>query len=183
MRQLTPLALLFLLTACGEQYTAPSLYQATTAECSNWADVSRFDLPRGVSVIATAPTALDKGGLEIGVVYTLPRGLMAKFDSKSFNITLPKGAFIAKAKIATIYQRGSNQRAEIVEVVERFPGLLAAIGTSDETQWRMRLQVDGKLPQRFDLVLPKMVIAEKTYPVRTFTYRYFEDRKAYGMCT
>lgn len=183
MRQFTPLALLLLLAACGEQYTAPSLYQATTPECKTWADVSRFELPRGIHVVATAPTALDKGGIEIGVVYTLPRGVMAKFSSKSFNITQPKGAFIVKAKIVTIYQRGSSQRAEIVELVERFPGMLAAVGTSDETQWRMRLQVDGKLPERFDLVLPQMVIAERTYPVRTFTYRYFEDRKAYGMCT
>ncbi|SFU44873.1 hypothetical protein [Pseudoduganella namucuonensis] len=183
MRRIAPLALLLLVSACGDKYTPVNLYQATTPDCRNWADESTFVLPEGITVGATAPTPLPDGGVEIGLVYMLPRGTQIQFTSRSFKIGEPKGPAIMTAEVASIYQRGTNQRAEIVEVLEKVPVMMAAVATSDATQFRYRLQFKGKLPQRFDFTPPTMVIKRERYPVRTFTYRYFEDRKTYGMCT
>lgn len=183
MRRYAPLALIFALAACGEKYTPASLYQAVTPECKNWADESRFDLPKGIYVTATAPTAVPEGGVEIGLVYMLPRNTLAQFTSRAFKISQPKGAPLQTAEIASIYQRGTSARPEIVEVIKEMPVLMAAVATSDATQFRFRLRFKGKLPERFDFTPPDMVINRDRYPVRTFTYRYFEDRKAYGMCT
>lgn len=183
MRRSAPIALILLLAACGKDYTPANLYQATTPDCKNWADESRFELPKGIAVIATAPTALPDGGVEIGLVYMLPRNTQAQFTSRAFKISQPKGEPIQTAEIATIYQRGTNARPEIVEVIKEMPVLMVAVATSDATQFRYRLQFKGKLPERFDFTPPAMVINRDRYPVRTFTYRYFDDRKAYGMCT
>jgi len=43
--------------------------------------------------------------------------------------------------------------------------------------------VKDKLPQRFDVVPPAFEIALTKYPMRTFTYRYFAERKAFGLCS
>jgi len=183
MRRYAPLPLLFALAACGDNYTPVDLYQAKTPDCQNWADESRFDLPKGIFVTATAPVALPEGGVEIGLVYMLPRNTQAQFASRAFKISQPKGAPLATAEIASIYQRGTSARPEIVEVIKEMPVLMVATATSDATQFRFRLQFKGKLPERFDFTPPVMVINRDRYPVRTFTYRYFEDRKAYGMCS
>ena len=76
-----------------------------------------------------------------------------------------------------------NRKAEIVDVIETLPIMFSAVGSSAETQWRLRLQLPRQLPQRFDLSMPDMLVGGKRYPVRTFTYRYFPERSAYGMCS
>jgi hypothetical protein len=38
------------------------------------------------------------------------------------------------------------------------------------------------MPKRFDLTPPDVIIGGKRYVSRTFTYRWFEDKQAYGMC-
>ncbi|CDG85849.1 hypothetical protein [Janthinobacterium agaricidamnosum] len=171
-----------MLSACGEQYTASELYLAATPECKSWVEGSRFELPRGISVQATPPLALKDGGVEIVLIYTLPRGTRADFTALGFQLTQPHGAPIVNGKIVTIYQRGSESRPEIVDVVDQLPIRLAAVGNSADTQTRIRLQFPGQLPPRFDLQPPDLVIAEKRYPVRTYTYRYFGERNSYGMC-
>ena len=62
------------------------------------------------------------------------------------------------------------------------PGMLIPVATADVTQWRIRLGVNGGLPDRFDLVTSDVIIDGDRYPVRTFTYRWFPERKAYGLC-
>ena len=183
MRRYAPLSLLFALAACGDNYKAVDLYQAKTPDCKNWADESRFELPKGIYVTATAPVALPEGGVEIGLVYMLPRNTQAQFTSRAFKIYQPKGAPLMNAEVASIYQRGTSARPEMVEVIKEVPVLMVATARSDATQFRFRLQFKGKLPERFDFTPPPMVIDRDRYPVRTFTYRYFEERKAYGMCS
>lgn len=46
--------------------------------------------------------------------------------------------------------------------------MFSAVGSSAETQWRLRLQLPRQLPQRFDLSMPDMLVGGKRYPVRTF---------------
>ncbi|KAB8058153.1 MULTISPECIES: hypothetical protein [unclassified Janthinobacterium] len=179
---LSLLPLLLLVTACDD-YTAPSLYQATTPECKTWTEGSRFELPRGISIYATPPVTLKDGGTELALIFTLPVGTQASFTRLSFLLEEPKKPPFAAAKILTIYQRGMNQKAEIVDVIEQLPIMFAAVGSSKETQWRLRLQLPRQLPQRFDLSMPDMLVGGKRYPVRTFTYRYFPERSAYGMCS
>lgn len=182
MRRYAPLALLLTLTACDD-YQPVQLYQAVTPDCKNWEDGSTFDLPKGITVSATAPIPLEDGGVEISLVYLLPRGALAQFTSRAFKISAPKGPPLASAEVASIYRRGTNQRAEIVDVIEEVPVLMSAVATSDSTQYRFRLLFRGKLPQRFDFTPPALTIARDRYPVRTFTFRYFDDRKRYGMCS
>ena len=63
------------------------------------------------------------------------------------------------------------------------PLLLRGDANSDETIFRLRLRLDGALPERFDLTPPPMSINGTVYPVRTFTYRLFRDKHEYGLCT
>ena len=179
---LLALPLLLLVSACDD-YTAPSLYQATTPECKTWKEGSRFELPRGISIYATPPVTLKEGGTELALIFTLPVGTQASFTRLSFLLEEPHKEPFAEAKVLTIYQRGMNRKAEIVDVIETLPIMFSAVGSSKETQWRLRLQLPRQLPQRFDLSMPDMLVAGKRYPVRTFTYRYFPERKAYGMCS
>lgn len=183
MRRYAPLALLMTLAACGNDYQPEQLYQAVTPECSKWEEGSTFKLPENITVTATPPSSLADGGVEISVIYLVPRGGMAQFTSRAFKIGAPKGPPLANAEVVTIYRRGTEGRPEIVDVIEEVPILMTGIGTSDFTQYRFRLHFKGKLPERFDFLLPAMKIKNERYPVRTFTYRYFEDRKTYGMCS
>ncbi|WP_229257485.1 hypothetical protein [Duganella callida] len=156
---------------------------AKTPECASWQEASRFALPRGISVSTTAPVTLPDGGAEFTFVYLIPRGERAIFLSREYNITQPKGAVITRAELVTFYQRATNAPAEIVEPIPKVPDMLIAGATGEETIWRVRLRVKEKLPERFDLVPPAFEIALNKYPMRTFTYRYFADRKAYGLCS
>jgi len=182
MRRFAPFALLFALTACGDSYTPASLYQATSADCGTAVDADTFEFPRGITVAATNAIQAADGSLEIGVNYMLPRTTQLNFATQHFQVSQAKGALIENAAITSIYQRPTNQRAELVEIVNGVPLSLIAVATSDHTQFRYRLQIKGKLPSRFDLTPPDVVIGNKRYVSRTFTYRWFEEKKAYGMC-
>ena len=177
------LILPLLLAACGDDYRPDHVYMANTPECKAWQEGSHFDLPRGISVSTSPPVTLDGGGAEFTLVYIVPRGERARFLSRSYNVTQPHGAVIAKAELVSFYQRATNSRPEIVDVIPKVPDMLVAGATSDDTIWRVRLQVKGKLPERFDLVPPAFEIATREYPVRTFTYRYFPERKGFGLCS
>jgi len=182
MRRYAPFALLITLAACGDTYTPGPLYLAASAECATPIDGDTFELPRGITVSATNAMPSADGGLEIGVNYMLPRTTQLAFATKHFQVSQPKGALIENATVANVYQRPTNQRAEIVEIVHGTPLTLIAVGISDHTQFRYRLKVKSKLPQRFDLTPPDVIIGGKRYVSRTVTYRWFEDKRAYGMC-
>ncbi|GGY90431.1 hypothetical protein ACFFTM_24880 [Pseudoduganella plicata] len=182
MRRFAPLLALLSVTACGDRYEPVQLYMAKTPECKDYVETSRFDLPGGITVTATSPSTLPGGGAEFGFVYLLPRGAMAQFATLTYPVTQPKGARIANAQVVTFYSRGTDTRPEIVDSIEGVPKLLAAVANSDHTQWRARLRVPAKLPERFDLTPPALYIDGDRYRLRTFTYRYFADRKAYGLC-
>ena len=181
LRHLTPLGLL-LLAAC-DSYTPDHLYMADTPDCATWQEGSTFKLPRGISVSTSPPVMLPDGGAEFTLVYILPSGERARYVTRGYNITSPHGPVIARAEMVTFYQRATNSPANIVYPIEKVPDMLVAGATSDDTIWRVRLRVKDKLPQRFDLVSPEFEIATRKYPVRTFTYRYFPERKAFGLCS
>jgi hypothetical protein len=156
---------------------------AKSPECASWQEGSRFELPRGISVSTTPPVTLPDGGAEFTFVYLVPRGERALFLSRDYRVTQPKGPQIATAQLVSFYQRTTNSPAEIVEVIPKVPDMLIAGATGAETIWRVRLRVKARLPERFDVVPPAFEIALNKYPMRTFTYRYFADRKAYGLCS
>jgi hypothetical protein len=183
MRKAAPLALLLAVAGCGDTYTPASLYQATSPDCSTPVDADTFEFPRGITVAAT--TVLPQpaeGGMEIGINYMLPRTTQVHFATAHFQVTEPKGRLIENATVLSVYQRPTNGKPEIVEIVHGVPLALFAVGTSDATQFRYRLIIKGKMPKRFDLIPPDVIIGGKRYVSRTFTYRWFEDKQAYGMC-
>jgi hypothetical protein len=177
------LVLPLLLAACGDSFTPVDLYMAKTPECKTWQEGSRYELPRGISVSTTPPVTLPDGGAEFTFVYLVPRGERAMFLSREYHVTAPKGPVLAKAELVSFYQRATNSKPEIVDVIPKVPDMLVAGATSDDTIWRVRLRVKDKLPERFDVVPPAFEIALTKYPMRTFTYRYFADRKAFGLCS
>jgi hypothetical protein len=120
--------------------------------------------------------------MEIGVNYMLPRGTQVHFATSYFQVTQPKGPLIENATVLSVYQRATNSKPEMVEIVNGVPLVLFAVATSDDTQFRYRLLIKGKMPKRFDLTPPDVIIGGKRYVSRTFTYRWFEDKKAFGMC-
>ena len=183
MRALFPLTALFVLSACGDSYKPVDVYMAATPECKDWQEGSRFDLPRGISISTTPPVTLPQGGAEFTFVYIVPRGERAVFLTRDYNVTAPKGPVLAKAQLVSFYQRTTTSRPEIVEEIPKVPDMLIAGATGDETIWRVRLRVKDKLPERFDVVPPAFKIAVTEYPMRTFTYRYFPERKAFGLCS
>ncbi|MFA9218426.1 MAG: hypothetical protein ACEQSK_15160 [Sphingomonadaceae bacterium] len=182
LRHFTLPVLLLTLAGCGDSYTPVDLYMAATPDCKDWQEGSRFDLPRGIRVSTSPPVTLADGGAEFTLVYILPRGERARFLTRAYHVTAPKGAVVAKAELVSFYQRTTTSRPEIVEVIPKVPDMLVAGATGEETIWRVRLRVSSKLPQRFDLVAPAFEIATREYPMRTFTYRYFPERQSYGLC-
>ena len=175
------LALPLLLAGCND-YRPEQLYMATSAGCDTWVEASRFDLPEGVSVTATSPVTVEKGAAEFGIIYLVPRGGRVQFTTRAFSIDRPKGPRIVRAEVLSFFQRGTNGRAEMVEMIDGVPGVLLPVATADDTQWRVRLAAKQGLPDRFDMVTPSLIIDDTRYPVRTFTYRWFPERKAYGLC-
>lgn len=182
LRYVVPAVLPLLLSACGDSFTPVDLYMAKTPECREWQEGSRYDLPRGISVSTTPPRTLPEGGAEFTFVYLVPRGQRALFLSREYQVTAPHGALLAKAELVSFYQRATNSRPEIVEVIPKVPDMLIAGATADDTIWRVRLRVKEKLPERFDVVPPAFEIALSKYPMRTFTYRYFPERQSFGLC-
>jgi len=182
MRRYAPAALLLLLTACGENYKPESLYQATTPACTTRTDVSRFGLPDHISLTAAGIDTVP-GGVEMNLIYILPRNTKAQYVNPHFVLSHPKGAAIGNAEVVSIIERSENTKADILEVSKGIPMLMVATVRLEETQFRVKLRYQGKLPERFDLTPPALIINRTTYPVRTFTYRYFADRQAYAMCT
>jgi len=180
LRHLTSLGLL-LLAAC-DSYTPDHPYMADTPDCATWQESSLFALPRGITVSTSPPATLADGGAEFTLVYILPSGERARYVTRNYHVTAPHGPVLATAELVTFYQRATNAPAQIVIEIPKVPDMLVAGATSNDTIWRVRLRVKDKLPQRFDLVSPEFEIANQKYPVRTFTYRYFPERKAYGLC-
>ena len=145
--------------------------------------MSRSSSLSTMSVATTPPVTLPDGGAEFTFVYIVPRGERARLLSRDYNVTAPKGPVLHKAELVTLYQRTTNSRPEIVDSIPKVPDMFVASAAGEETLWRVRVRVKDKLPQRFDVVAPAFEIGLQEYPMRTFTYRYFPERKAFGLCS
>lgn len=181
MRHAAALSLL-LLSACEQPYHAPILYQAQTPDCRNWADGSRFELPRRVSVFAGAPEQAPDGALQLRIAYFIPRGESVSFASQEFEIVEPQGSTSATGSVAAVDRHAVNAPGAKTEALASLPQTLTALNIGDETMIRVTLLFTSP-PKRFDLLHPSMLVGGKPYPVRIYTYRWFEDRREYGLCT
>jgi len=181
MRHAAPLTLL-LLTACEQPYHEPVLYQAQTPDCRNWADGSRFELPGSISVFAGTPERAADGALLLRIAYFIPRGESVAFSSEDFAIAEPTGSALIKGTVAAVDRGASNAPGTKTETLASLPPTLQALDFGDETMVRAKLLFPSP-PKRFDLLHPKMIVGDQPYPVRTYTYRWFEDRGMYGLCS
>lgn len=182
MRRAASLLPIFLLGACEQLYHAPILYQAQTPDCRNWADGSSFELPRSIRVFAGSPKAGAGATLEVPLAYFIPRGESVTFTSQTFAVVAPSGGGRVVGTVDAVDRRVSNAPGTKTEHLSSLPLTLVALDSGDETMVRATLLFQSP-PKRFDLVHPDMVAGSKVYRVRTYTYRWFEDRKQYGLCT
>lgn len=173
---------LIMLAACEQPYRAPILYQAQTPDCRDWADGSRFELPRSISVFASAPDQSSDGSVQLRVSYFVPRGQSVTFLNQEFSISAPKGPPIEKGVVTHVDRAAVNAATYKTEVLATLPPAVVALEVGDETMVRATIRF-AKVPKRFDLMHPQMNIDGKSYPVRTYTYRWFEDRGKFGLCT
>lgn len=182
MRRILVLVPLITLAACEQSYRAPILYQAQTPDCRDWADGSRFELPKSISVFASAPERSADGSVQLRLAYFVPRGQSMKFSNQDFSISEPKGPPTEMGAVTLVDRAAVNAPTHKTEVLASLPVALDALDIGDETMVRATVQF-SKAPRRFDLVHPQMIIDGKLYPVRTYTYRWFEDRGKLGLCT
>jgi len=178
-----PLALALALDGCTQPYMGPILYQATTPDCPFWVDGSRFELPQGISVFASPPRSIGAHTLELSLTYFIPKGAEATFTNQKFVITLPRGSVVAHGAVAFVDRRVSGLPDSKAELLSELPLILHGELGGDETMYRVDIDFVGNVPDRFDFTPPVMIIGSDKYPMRTYTYRLFKQRQAYGLCT
>lgn len=185
MLKYLPMLLLGAAAGCGEQYRPANLYMATTPDCRNWSEGSRFDLPEGMRAFASMPSPTPPGTapLDLALTYFVPRGRDAKFSTREFALTVPHGAVASRGIITSVLVKESSSATNKADLLEKLPMLLRSAASVEETSFRVNLRFGGALPERFDLTPPPMVIGGTSYPVRTYTYRLFKERNAYGLCS
>jgi hypothetical protein len=182
MRRILAFVPLIMLAACEQPYRAPILYQAQTPDCRNWSDGSRFELPSSISVFASAPVSSADGSVQLHLAYFIPRGQSVRFSNQEFAISAPKGPAFERGVVTLVDRAAVNAPTHKTEVLASLPLKLDALEVGDETMVRATVQF-AKALKRFDLMHPQMTIDGKSYPVRTYTYRWFEDRGKHGLCT
>ena len=96
------LALATGLFGCSQPYDAPILYQAKTPNCQDWLDGSRFELPQEIGVYAAPPKAVDGNVLKLGLMYAVPKGTEATFESHAFAIAIPRGEVVGTGIIMNV---------------------------------------------------------------------------------
>jgi hypothetical protein len=170
------------LAACEQPYRAPILYQAQTPGCSEWADGSRFELPESISIFASAPDRGADGSVQLRLAYFVPRGKSVTFSSQNFSISEPKGPQLGSGTVTLVDRGAVNAPTYKTEVLASLPTTLVALDIGDETMVRATVRF-AQAPTRFDLLHPQMVINGRSYPVRTYTYRWFENQGKLGLCT
>ena len=182
MRRLS-VALLLSLAACTEKpYNPGILYQAESPNCDRWVDGSRFELPQEISVFASVPALARDGNLELGMAYFVPEGVSTTFATQTFEITLPHGKSVAQGETKAVDRHLKNS-TKSPEPLPALPKTLVGEAGGDETMYRFKVVLTPPLPDRFDFQPPDMVVGEKSFHVRTYTYRYFKERNQIGLCS
>jgi hypothetical protein len=171
------------LNGCTQPNTEPILYQATTPDCQFWVDGSKFELPQGISVFASPPRSIAAHTLELSLTYFIPKGEEATFTNQKFVIRVPRGSVVAHGAVALVDRRVSGLSDSKAQLLSELPLILHGLLGGDETMYRVDIDFVGKLPERFDFTPPVMIIDGDKYPLRTYTYRFFKQRQAYGLCT
>ena len=123
------------LAACSEPYAPGILYQATTPGCTHWADGSRFELPKQISVFAGKPEAVSGAGVELSLAYFIPRGAEASFEHQEFVVTLPRGAAVSRGTVVSVERAVSPVRAETTVVLSELPKSLRGEPAAEETMY------------------------------------------------
>jgi hypothetical protein len=174
--------LLLVLGGCTGQYEAPIMYQAVTPGCDRWVDGSSFDLPEEISVVAGSPSAVGEQALDLDLSYLIPKGAKAEFVDQKFLLTLAHGEPVAEGEVVKV-ERVLPAPKWLRESLPSLMQTLRGENFDDETVYQIKIRFRKPLPQRFDFTPPSIIIVGKTYPIRTYTYRWFASRNAYGLCT
>ena len=177
------LAVSTVLVACSDSYTPGILYQAKSPACAIWSDGSRFELPKEIDVFAGKPESGSASSVDLSLAYFIPPAAAATFTNQVFAIAPPQSAETVRGTVTSIEQAVSPVRAATTVALATLPDTLRAQSATETTMYRIKIRFSGPIPDRFDFTPPRMLIGQDSYPVRTYTYRFFPDRKAYGLCT
>jgi hypothetical protein len=156
------------------------MYGATSENCSRWLDGSNFELPREIAVFASTPTPSTGLGIQLSLAYILPSGTRAQFSNHEFSLTNPRGSAFAIGSVVHVERDVGNSP---IAAMSSLPLSLEAGSQAARVIYRVVIEFSSTIPPRFDFKPPDMIVDGKQYPVRTFTYRFFDDRKVYGLCT
>jgi hypothetical protein len=182
MAALHRLPLLLVLAGCTPPYDAPIMYQAVTPDCATWVDGSGFELPGEINVFAGKPAPAGKEAWDLDLAYFLPRKTEARFATQDFVLNLPHGDVVAKGEVVKVERALPGARRARESLPLRLD-LLRGEDFDDDTMVQVTIRFHKPLPQRFDFTPPSMIVAGRTYPVRTYTYRWFASRNALGLCS
>jgi len=178
----TAILLLLALTGCTTQYNAPIMYQAVTPDCGTWVEGSRFELPGEISVFAGKPMSAGNQALDLDLAFFLPKGAEARIAAQDFVLNLPHGDVVAKGEVTKV-ERALPAPKRSLEPLPLQLDMLRGVDFDGDTMYQVTIRFQKPLPQRFDFTPPPMIVAGRTYPVRTYTYRWFASRNAFGLCS
>ena len=157
------------------------MYQAVSPDCRTWVDGSNFGLPKEIDVFAGRPAWIGQHALDLDLSYSLPKGAEARFANQNFVLNLPHGDIVAKGTIVKV-ERVLPAPKWSRESLSTHLDTLRGEDFDDDIAYQITIRFPQPIPERFDFTPPSMVVEGKTYPVRTFTYRWFASRGVFGLC-
>ncbi len=177
-----PLLILLATAGCSDAPPPPAPYPVISAGCTNWQANASIAMAGDVRINASAPRAGAKGGVELDLAYFIPETGRADLARTRFSLTVPHGAVIASVGTGPVLRVLPPYEPGKALLLPTLPPRLLGEAFGGNVIYRMVLRFPGPLPERFDLTPPDMTIDGQAYAVTTLTYRYFPERKAYGLC-
>ena len=151
------------------------LYPKETADCSKWTDASRYDAD-GVSFYAVSRDVRSNPPTLVLQVM-VPERRSVTFEQTAFYILDDAGKSYPGHVVSISQQSAAGYASDPLPTEA-----LSLHAKASQTLYRITLGFDDVLPPRFDLHIPDVRLGGKRYSVRTYSFRYSNDRQQLGLC-